>query len=74
MSISRYLDFGVTGLVLVEPALEEYMRSTELDEIISGQSPGLGLRIQHRDDIHDSEISFIHDRWPRVSYQIGKLN
>ena len=72
VSFSRFLGLGMLGTVLVEPPiLFESYREVEFDGILDGRLSGIGLRLNDRKQIRDQEIDFVHDRWPRVSYNYG---
>lgn len=61
------------GTVLVEPPLQDELdREHEFNDILDGRLPGMGLRLEDRNDMRDQSVDYIHDRWPRISYQIGK--
>lgn len=72
VSFSKFLGLGMLGTVLVEPPLWEWDRADEIDDLLEGRLPGLGLRLENRKRIKGQSVDYVHDRWPRVSYKIGE--
>lgn len=73
VSFSKYLGLGMLGTVLVEPPMEYGRdREKEFNDILDGRLPGVGLRLDDRSIYREQRIEYVHDRWPRVSYKVGK--
>lgn len=72
ISIVQMLDFGPTGLVQLRPNIEDDFFTDEVNRLVDGHSPGIGLRVADRHDLDHKlydPIEFVHDKWPRVRFR-----
>ncbi|OAP63212.1 hypothetical protein AYL99_02439 [Fonsecaea erecta] len=63
----RILDYGPWGSLQVRPESDP----ADFDHIMEGSCPGIGLRLNDRSVVPDEDfhpVSYIHDRWPKLSY------
>ena len=73
VSFGKFLGLGMLGTILVEPPLlSESHREGEFIDILDGRLPGVGLHLKDRKESKEQKIDYVHDRWPRVSYQVGE--
>ncbi|KIY03610.1 uncharacterized protein Z520_00301 [Fonsecaea multimorphosa CBS 102226] len=70
IQVSRMLDFGPHGVIQVRPNSD----IADFDHIIQGSCSGIGLRLNNRSAVPEEDfrpVSYIHDRWPKLSYTTG---
>jgi hypothetical protein len=75
----QLLDLGPSGLIQAKPSSSRARDRNEdnLDAIVRGDHPGMGLRLIDRaleGDAAPSQIEFVHDQWPAVSYTRQSLH
>lgn len=71
----KYAGFDGDGFVYVEAPVEDTEeRLQKFSEIVGGRLEGIGLRLRDRSKISKATMTYVHDRWPRVSYEYGKLS
>lgn len=75
VAFRKILSYERPQAALVEPPIAyKQHKEDEVNDILEGRLPGLGLRLEDREQCRDHKIDYVHDRWPRVSYRGSKLS